>query len=127
MKNNREFYKCTVCGNVASLVENKGPKLVCCGQEMSLMAPNTVDASAEKHVPAAVLDNGVLHVKVGSVAHPQSKEHHIAWIAVAQGSLTQRAALNEEGEAKASFLISGNEPITVYSFCNLHGLWAADI
>ena len=127
MKYEREFLKCNKCGNIAALLENKGPKLVCCGQEMSLLTPNTVDAAAEKHVPAAELKDGMLHVKVGAVPHPHTKEHHIAWISVAQDSMTQRIKLDEESEAAAQFQLTEGDSATVYAFCNLHGLWAADI
>ena len=127
MINNREFLKCSVCGNVASLVDSKGPKLVCCDHEMAVLKPNTTDAAAEKHVPVAELSDGVLHVKVGNVPHPHTPEHHISWIAVAQGPLTQRLALPQEEEATASFVLTKNEPVTVYAYCNLHGLWAAEV
>ena len=44
-----KFYKCEMCGNVVvKLVDSKVP-LVCCGQKMQELVPNTVDASGEKH------------------------------------------------------------------------------
>ena len=45
------FYKCAMCGNVVvKLVDSKVP-IVCCGEKMQELVPNTVDASNEKHVP----------------------------------------------------------------------------
>ena len=44
-----EFYKCELCGNIIAVIKNGGGKnLVCCGQPMTHLVANTVDASAEK-------------------------------------------------------------------------------
>ena len=46
-----KFYKCRHCGNVIQKhVDSKVP-VVCCGEPMQELIPNTVDASNEKHVP----------------------------------------------------------------------------
>lgn len=127
MKNDRIFLKCAVCGNIAEIIDSSGVTPVCCDKEMTRLTVNTVDASQEKHVPVAVRDGNKLTVTVGSVLHPMTPEHHIAWIVVAQGSNTLRADLEHTGEPSAVFLLEGDEPATVYEYCNLHGLWAADI
>ncbi len=44
-------YKCEVCGNIVEVLYAGGGQLVCCGQPMTLLEANTVDASLEKHVP----------------------------------------------------------------------------
>lgn len=126
MKNDRIFLKCNICGNIAELIESSGAVPVCCDKEMTKMVANTVDASREKHVPVAVREGNTLTVTVGSVEHPMTAEHHISWIVVAQGSKTLRANLDPTGKPSATFLIDGDEPITVYEYCNLHGLWAAE-
>lgn len=127
MKNKREFLRCEICGNLVGVVEDAGVSIVCCNQDMELLTVNTVDASVEKHVPVATYSDGILHVKVGAEPHPQTKEHHIEWITVAQGGLTQRLALDpESGVAEATFALQTDEPTTVYAYCNLHGLWAAE-
>ncbi|GHU40190.1 superoxide reductase [Clostridia bacterium] len=125
MKNERAFFKCTHCGKVAGVVTDGGGKLICCGEEMGLLQANTTDAAQEKHVPVAVREGNTLKVQVGSVAHPMTAEHHIAWIAIAQGNKTQRVALAETGEPKAEFTIEDGA-VTVYEYCNLHGLWATE-
>ena len=68
------FYKCEMCGNVVvKLVDSKVP-IVCCGQKMQELVPNTVDASNEKHVPVVTrLENNTIKVEVGSVAHPMTE------------------------------------------------------
>lgn len=126
MKNERKFYRCSVCGNIVGLIENGGGTLVCCGQEMGQLGPNSVDAAQEKHVPVAKRQNGILAVEVGSMPHPMTKEHHIAWIAVAQGDTTHRVTLDETGRPSAEFCV-GEGPLFVYAYCNLHGLWVAEV
>jgi superoxide reductase len=49
-------------------------------------------------------------------------EHHIAWIIVADGDRTQRVVLSPTGAPSAEFFV-GDDPVTVYEYCNLHGLW----
>lgn len=45
------FYVCEHCGNIVGLIHNAGVPMVCCGQKMTELVPNTVEASAEKHLP----------------------------------------------------------------------------
>lgn len=121
-----EFYICRHCGNVMAYVEHKGPKVVCCGEEMQRLEPNTVDASQEKHVPVMKVDGNQVTVTVGSVPHPMTEEHHIAWIALQTDQGNQRKALGHTGEAKAVLaLAEGDKPVAAYAYCNLHGLWKA--
>lgn len=127
MKNERLFLRCGICGNIVGMIENSGVQIHCCNKPMTPMAANTADASKEKHVPKATLKNGRLTVTVGSALHPQTKEHHIAWIAAAQGALMQRMTLDTEGAPETVFLLDKNEPATVFAYCNLHGLWSAEV
>ena len=127
MNNDRKFFKCKICENIAELIEDAGPEISCCGQEMTRLVPNTVDASREKHVPVATRSGNVIDVQVGAVLHPMMVEHHIAWIVLAGSGWTQRAALSPAGEPKASFCVSDDGPVSVYEYCNLHGLWAAEL
>ena len=46
-----QVYKCAICGNIVEVLNAGGGELVCCGQPMTLLIENTVDASKEKHVP----------------------------------------------------------------------------
>ena len=127
MKNERMFLKCGICGNIVGMVHDAGVTPVCCGKPMTLLKPNTVDAAQEKHIPVGEIDGNKLTVTVGSLTHPMSEEHHIAWIAIAQDSHTQRIALDHTGEPKAIFLIDPAKPVTIFEYCNLHGLWATDL
>ena len=125
MKNERVFLRCEKCGNIVELVEDSGIGMMCCGERMKRLMPNTADAATEKHVPSAEKTGNTLTVKVGSVPHPMTPGHHINWICVAQGNLSQRAELPPEGNPEAQFSI-GPGAITIYAYCNLHGLWASE-
>ena len=123
----QKFYVCKHCGNIAVLVINKGVALNCCGEKMSEIAPNTVDASQEKHVPHAILDGNKLTVKVGEVAHPMEEKHLIQFIYVETKNGGQKKKLNPSDEPTATFVFENDEPIAVYEYCNLHGLWSCKL
>lgn len=129
MKNKRKILKCAICGNVAELIEDTGVALVCCGQDMEILKANTVEASKEKHIPVATFSEGKLAVQVGSVPHPMTEEHHIAWIMIVQGNSTQRVDLDKTGSPTATFNVEDTEDevITIYAYCNLHGIWRTDV
>ena len=126
MKNERKFFKCNRCGNIISFVKNTGAEVICCGEKMPALTPNTTDAAKEKHVPVAVRKENKLVVTVGSVPHPMTAEHQIEWIAVVDGQRTQRVALSGTDAPTAEFIVSG-APVTIYEYCNLHGLWEAQL
>lgn len=123
---NATFYRCELCGNVVAVIKAGGGKLICCGQQMKKLEANSTDAAQEKHVPVAVKENGKLIVKVGSVTHPMTAEHHIEWIAVATEDKLELMHLYPEMEPKAEFAVPDGKA-TVYAYCNLHGLWKAEL
>ena len=125
MKNERHYLRCEICGNVIGMIEDSGVPMECCGQEMTPLVPNTVDAAAEKHVPAIDFVGDLLKVRIGEVKHPATAGHHIVWIAVAQGARTQRVVIEVGAPPKADFVVDDGE-FTVYAYCNLHGLWALE-
>ncbi|MDD5602897.1 MAG: desulfoferrodoxin family protein [Eubacteriales bacterium] len=125
MKAIAAFYKCEICGNMVGLIKNGGGQLVCCGQPMTKLEPNTVDASNEKHVPVASRKDGKISVEVGSVPHPMTDAHHIEWIAIVGEEGTERITLAHDGEPKAVFCDKKN--VDVYEYCNLHGLWKSEL
>mgnify|MGYP003484593350 FL=1 len=121
-----KFYKCETCGNVVvKLVDSKVP-LVCCGSKMQELVPNTVDASNEKHVPqVTMLENNMIKVEVGSVAHPMTEEHHIAFIYVETDKGGIKVDLKDKPEAIVA--LGDAKPLVVYEYCNLHGLWKTEL
>ena len=123
-----KFYVCEHCGNMVGMIHDAGVPMMCCGQKMTKLEPGVVEASHEKHIPVVTREGDTVKVAVGSVAHPMAEEHHIAWIALE----TERDAYIhwlQPGEApEAVFaLAEGQKPVAVYEYCNLHGLWKADV
>ena len=121
-----KFYKCEHCGNIIAMVKDVGVPVICCGQKMTELVPNTEDAAQEKHVPVYEKKSNILEVAVGSVEHPRAEEHHIEWIALQTDKGNQRKVLKPGDAPKADFaLLDGEEVQAIYAYCNLHGLWMA--
>lgn len=121
-----KFYKCEHCGNIIAMVKDAGVPVVCCGQKMAELIPNTEDAAQEKHVPVYEKKSNILEVTVGSVEHPMAEEHFIEWIALQTDKGNQRKVLKPGDAPKADFaLLDGEEVQAIYAYCNLHGLWMA--
>ncbi len=117
-----KFFVCKHCGNVIVKHVDSGVNVVCCGEPMEELQANTVDASAEKHVPVVShIDNYTLKVEVGSTLHPMLEAHHIAFIYLETENGGQFAYLKDQPVAE--FCICKQKPIAVYEYCNLHGLW----
>ena len=126
MKGNQLFYTCAHCGNVAVLVVKSGVPLVCCGEKMTELVPNTTEASTEKHLPAVTVSGGHITVQVGSVLHPMEEAHHIAFIYVETEHGGQRKRLEIGAEPKVTFKFENDKPVAVYAYCNLHGMWKTE-
>ena len=55
-----QFFKCEHCGNIAVKLFDEGPALFCCGEKMSELVPDSVEASHEKHIPVIDFVDGVV-------------------------------------------------------------------
>lgn len=123
-----KYLVCTHCGNVVEVMHASGVEVVCCGEPMQLMIPGTTDAALEKHVPAVTVNGDTVEVQVGSTIHPMLEEHYIGWIWLETELGGQRRSLVPGEEPKATFTVApGDKAVAVYEWCNLHGLWKADI
>ena len=127
-----KFFRCAHCGQVVSVLKDAGVSIICCGQPMDRLVPNTTEIAAspasgalEKHVPTAVRDGCKLVVKVGSAAHPMLEAHSIEWIYLHTANGGQRRILASDEAPEASFCAGEGEAQEVYAYCNLHGLWMA--
>jgi superoxide reductase len=119
-----EVYKCDLCGNIVEVLHAGQGTLVCCGQDMTLQAENTVDAAKEKHVPVIEKIAGGYKVTVGSVAHPMEEKHYIEWIELVAGDTAYRQFLNPGDAPEAVFMVDADQ-VTAREYCNLHGHWKA--
>ena len=127
MANNKKFYICEKCGNVVEIINASGVIPHCCGQKMSVLEAGVVEASREKHIPEVEVSEGRVKASVGSVIHPMSEEHSILWIQLETDKGSQRKYLAPGEAPHAEFALNGEKPVAVLAYCNLHGLWKADV
>ena len=121
-----KFFKCNHCGNIVSYVQDNGPKVICCGEEMVELVPKTADSAVEKHVPVVEVEGNLVKVIVGSTLHPMAEEHSIQWIALETDQGEQLKYLKPGQEPVVTFqLVPGDKVVAAYEYCNLHGLWKA--
>ena len=123
MAEKRQIAKCKVCGQMVEVVNAGAGELVCCGQPMELLTPNTVDASHEKHVPVIVSDGEKTVVRIGSAAHPMLDAHYIGWIELVCPTGVCRKELKPGDTPEAVFPVAYRDGMTARAWCNLHGLW----
>ena len=120
----QKFYKCEHCGNIIAIVKSTGVPVMCCGQKMTEIVPNTVEASGEKHTPVWRIEGSKVHVNVGSIAHPMLDEHYIEWVYLQTNQGGQRKLLHPGEKPQVVFSLTQDDfPIAAYAYCNLHGLW----
>ena len=124
---NEKFYICRTCGNLVNVINASGVPMMCCGKPMEALEPNTVEASGEKHIPAVTVEEGAVHVMIGSVEHPMVDVHYIEWVYLQTEIGGQRIHLKPNQEPKVTFLLGNEKPVAVYAYCNLHGLWKTEL
>lgn len=120
-----KFFRCKHCGNFVGLINNAGVPMICCGEKMEELIPNSVEASGEKHVPVVCRDGNEVTVQIGSVMHPAQEEHHIEFIYLSTKHGGQRKSIEVGKDPVAKFVLVDDEPVEVFAYCNLHGLWKA--
>ena len=98
-------------------------KALTVGKELTA---NTVDAAFEKHVPVIEVAGDTVTVKVGSVEHPMLDAHYIEWICLLTETGMQMKWLKPGMKPEAVFKTT-DKPIAAYEYCNLHGLWMAEV
>lgn len=124
---NTKFYICEKCGNLVELIDASGAPLVCCGQKMTELKPEAIEASREKHIPEYEINGNEVKVVVGSVLHPMAEEHSILWVAVRTDRGIHRKELEVGRSPEATFALHDEKPLEILAYCNLHGLWKKEI
>ncbi len=121
------FYQCLKCGNIVIKVNDGGGTLACCGEPMSIIEPNTSGAAPEKHLPVATREGDTLKVTVGEVEHPMAEDHYIKWIYLVTEEGVLAKCLKPGDAPAATFALDGQTPVSVYAYCNKHGLWKTEL
>lgn len=117
--------KCKKCGAMVKVIEDcncEGCGIVCCGEQMEVLVPNSVDAAIEKHVPTYEVKDGKIFVKVN---HVMEDEHFIEWISIVfdDKECTTYFKPGEEAITHCKY-VPGS---TIYAYCNKHGLWKKEV
>ena len=95
----------------------------------TLLTPKTTDGAHEKHVPVinVYTDNSVA-VHIGSVEHPSLPTHYIEFILLETNTGIHTKWLKPGDVPMATFhLTPGEQVISAYEYCNLHGLWKTEL
>ena len=120
----QKIYICEHCGNIITKIDDAGVPVMCCGQVMKEVIAGEVEASHEKHIPVVNNNDKLVEVTIGSVEHPMTEEHLIEWVMIETTQGIQIKKLKAGNLPKVEFKLSKNdELLSVYAYCNLHGLW----
>ena len=125
MTEEKQVYRCNICGNIVEVLHIGTGRLVCCGQQMQLLEEKTSDLGHEKHVPTVEQTDKGIKVKVGSVSHPMEENHCIEWIEVIADGRVYRKVLKPGDKAEAEFNIDleNIDEVGAREYCSIHGLW----
>ena len=125
MKKELVIKKCLKCGSLIEIINDCNCEecgIMCCGEKMIEIKPNTIDASFEKHVPTYEKVEDEILVKVN---HVMEKEHYIEWIAMVTDTSVYKVKLCPEQNAECRFKYIPNSKL--HAYYNKHGLWSNDI
>lgn len=107
------------------LPEDESMEIAINGAPAKEMKAGSTDGALEKHVPYVTKEGDELKVQVGEVAHPMTDEHWITniWVEYPDGTSEKKTLIPGENPV-AVFDVAGKDgTVTVYEYCNLHGLW----
>ena len=112
--------KCLVCGRIVEVTDNES--VMCCGQELVDVVPNSTDAAVEKHVPEYTIEGDEI---VARVNHVMEEDHYIEWIALESENTLIKKDFKPGDKLEVEFdYIPGS---VLYSYCNKHSLWKKDV
>lgn len=117
--------RCNKCGALIHVLNDcncDDCKIVCCGEGMEILKPNSVDAAFEKHVPEVEKDDDKIKVKVN---HVMEEEHYIEWICYVTDNGTQFTYFKPGDTPEATYRYEANS--IVYAYCNKHELWSSEV
>ncbi len=77
-------------------------------------------------MPVIKMNDNTVIVKIGSIEHPSLDAHYIEWIVLLTETGFQMKWLKPGMKPEVTFKVTDN-PIAAFEYCNLHGLWKAEI
>ena len=127
MTEEKQVYRCNICGNIIEVLHLGVGKLVCCDNKMQLLEEKNEGLGPEKHVPVIEETSKGIKVKIGSVMHPMEENHCIEWIELIANDQIYRKVFKPGDKPEAEFKIDINDikQISAREYCNIHGLWVS--
>jgi len=125
MSEEKQVYRCNICGNIIEVLHLGVGKLVCCDNEMQLLEEKKEDIGSEKHVPVIEKTEDGIKVKIGSMEHPMKENHCIEWIEIIANDQIYRKVLKPGDKPEAEFKIDIEDinEVTAREYCSVHSLW----
>lgn len=125
MTEEKEIYRCNICGNMVEVLHLGTGKLMCCGNPMEQLHEREEGTGPEKHVPVLEETGSRIKVKVGSVPHPMGENHCIEWLEVIVDGRIYRKQLKPGDAPEAEFELKPEDvqQIKLREYCSIHGLW----
>lgn len=121
------IFMCKECKCIISILREGTCIPRCCGEEMTELKANTVDAAFEKHVPVIDVSKNTVVVTCGEVLHPMEEKHYIEFMILETNKGYQIKYLKPGEEPTCIFTKTDDEKIiSAYAYCNLHGLWVSN-
>ena len=115
--------------NFSAFMSKKEKLPICCDKEMVKLEPHIIESLQEKHLPFVKINGRKVTIKVGSILHSMTEEHHIVYILLDTKKTRYEMYPYKQKEAPEIIfeIEEDDKPIAVYAVCNLHGLWKFDL
>ena len=109
-----QFYVCPICGNV--LFAAQSASIACCGRTLEALEPRKAPPEEQLRVQS-IEDEWLI-----TSPHPMTKEHHIAFVAMATGERVQLVRQYPEWDLQLRLSRQGFAHGKLFWYCTQHGL-----
>lgn len=117
--------KCSKCNALFEVLEDckcETCEITCCGLPMKDLIPNTEEASHEKHIPVFTIEKDNINITVN---HVMEEDHFIKWIKVITEN--EEITKNFKPNETINLTVPYQKEMTIYAYCNKHGLWEREV
>ncbi len=125
MSEEKQIYRCNICGNIVEIIHLGTGRLVCCNNEMNLLKEKSKGVGPEKHVPVIEQAENGVKVKIGTVEHPMEENHCIEWVELLTDDAIYRKVFKPGDKPEAEFNVKLDDvkEVKAREYCSVHGLW----
>lgn len=128
MTEEKQVYRCNICGNMVEVLHLGVGKLVCCENEMQLLEEKSEGVGPEKHIPIIEQIEDGIRVKIGEISHPMEGNHCIEWVELVTDKGIYRKVFKPGDNPEAEFKINIEDvnEVSAREYCSIHGLWKSE-